>query len=101
MEKKKKDFASITGLPEELGIDADLEKVGQTLSIRKDTRRYGKPMTVVSGFEMERAELKQLASELKRRLACGGTVVEGEIELQGDHVERARGILDELGYRIA
>lgn len=101
MEKKKKDLSSISGLPDELGIDADLSKVGQTLTIRKDTRRYGKPMTVVSGFEMERAELKELASELKRRLACGGTVEDEEIELQGDHVERARSILEQLGYRVA
>ncbi|WP_225317639.1 MULTISPECIES: stress response translation initiation inhibitor YciH [Haloferax] len=101
MEKEKKDLSSISGLPDELGIDADLSKVGQTLSIRKDTRRYGKPMTIVSGFTMDRADIKQLASELKRRLACGGTVEGNEIELQGNHVERARDILLEFGYQVA
>ncbi|KAB1187688.1 MULTISPECIES: stress response translation initiation inhibitor YciH [Haloferax] len=101
MEKEHKDFTSISGLPDELGIDADLSKVGQTLTIRKDTRRYGKPMTIVSGFEMDRADMKELASELKRRLACGGTILDDEIELQGNHVERARDILEELGYRVA
>ncbi|WP_411964284.1 stress response translation initiation inhibitor YciH [Haloferax sp. YSMS24] len=101
MEKENKDLSSISGLPDELGIDDDLSKVGQTLTIRKDTRRYGKPMTIVSGFEMERADIKELASVLKRKLACGGTVEDGEIELQGNHVERARDILAELGYQVA
>ncbi|KAB1193424.1 stress response translation initiation inhibitor YciH [Haloferax sp. MBLA0076] len=101
MAKETKDFSAISGLPDELGIDDDLSKVGQVLSIRRDTRRYGKPMTIVSGFEMDRAEMKALASELKRRLACGGTVLDDEIELQGNHVERARDILDELGYQVA
>ncbi|WP_416840603.1 stress response translation initiation inhibitor YciH [Haloferax sp. DFSO52] len=101
MEKEHKDLSSISGLPDELGIDADLSKVGQTLTIRKDTRRYGKSMTIVSGFQMDRAEIKELASELKHRLACGGTVEGNEIELQGDHVQRARDILSEFGYQVA
>ena len=39
-----------------------------------------------------------MVSALKSRLACGGTVKEGRIELQGDHRSRVKEILIELGF---
>lgn len=96
-----KDFSSISGLPEELGIDDDLGRAEQRLTIRTDSRRYGKPVTIVSGFDTDAADLKELAKTLKQRLACGGTVTDDEIELQGSHDRRAREILTDLGYTVA
>jgi translation initiation factor 1 len=95
------DLASISGLPEELGIDTDLQKSQQRLTVRRDTRRYGKAMTIVSGFDLSRDEMKDVASVLKRKLACGGTVEGDEIELQGDHTDRVHDVLHELGYQTA
>ncbi len=40
-----------------------------------------------------------LGKELKKRLACGGTVKNGVIELQGDHREKAKEILIKMGYK--
>jgi translation initiation factor 1 len=37
--------------------------------------------------------LKELASLLKRRCGCGGSLKDGVIEIQGDHVQL---LLDEL-----
>jgi translation initiation factor 1 len=42
--------------------------------------------------------LKKLAKELKSKLATGGTVKNGRIELQGDHRERVKELLAEMGY---
>lgn len=96
----KDDFHSITGLPEELGIDADLQRTQQVLSVRVDTRRYGKPVTIVEGFDRD-TDVKALASDLKRSLACGGTVEDGAIELQGNHLQRVPGLLQDRGYDVA
>ena len=60
-------------------------------------KRRGKPVTVVTHLVLPELELKDLAGRLKRRLGTGGTVSEGEIELQGDHRETLPGILRELG----
>lgn len=94
------DFSSISGLPEELGIDSDLGRAEQRLTIRGDSRRYGKPVTIVAGFDPDVTDVKDLATTLKRRLACGGTVESGEIELQGSHEARTREILTELGFEV-
>ncbi|MFB6131308.1 MAG: stress response translation initiation inhibitor YciH [Salinigranum sp.] len=97
---KDKDLGSISGLPEELGIDEDLGRTQQHLTIRKDTRRYGKAVTVVEGFDPDVTDLGEVASELKSKLACGGTVEGEEIELQGDHVARVGDVLREMGYDV-
>lgn len=47
--------------------------------------RGGKVVTVISGLPMTEAQLQQLAGELKRHCGSGGTVREGNIEIQGEH----------------
>ena len=78
----------------------DLERAEQELTIRMETRRYGKPVTIVEGFDRSKRELKSVASTLKRRLGTGGTTEEGAIELQGDHRGRVPELLRELGYEV-
>jgi translation initiation factor 1 len=97
---EKDNLGSVSGLPEELGIDADLGRAQQRLAVRHDTRRYGKPVTVVEGFDLDGPELDRIASALKRRLAVGGTVGDGRIELQGRHDARLRAALDDLGFAV-
>jgi translation initiation factor 1 len=94
------DLNSIAGLPDELGIGDDLARAEQRLSISVDRRRYGKPMTVVEGFEPGAVDLEELASTLKRALAVGGTVTEGRIELQGAHDDRLRAALEAEGFSV-
>ncbi|MDX1745592.1 MAG: translation initiation factor [Halobacteriales archaeon] len=78
---------------------ADLDRATQRLTVRTETRRYGKSMVVIEGFEGG-VDLEALASELKAALGTGGTVKEGRIELQGDHAERVRELLGERGYAV-
>ena len=93
------DLGSISGLPPELGIDEDLGRAQQRLRVRTDTRRYGKAVTIVSGFD-DGVDVRELASTLKRTLACGGTVEDGEIVLQGDHAARVPDLLRERGFAV-
>ncbi|AFK21175.1 translation initiation factor Sui1 (plasmid) [Haloferax mediterranei ATCC 33500] len=93
--------SNITGLPDDLGIGDDLTRSQQRVSIHVDTRRYGKPMTVVEGLDLPRGELESLASTLKRRLAVGGTISDaGTIELQGEHSDRLEAALREEGFDV-
>lgn len=95
------DLTSIAGLPDDLGIDADLARSQQRVSIRVDTRRYGKAVTIVDGFDSSVTDLDDLASVLKRRLAVGGTVDETRIELQGNHQNALPNLLREEGFEVA
>lgn len=99
----KDSLSDIAGLPDELGLDEDFAQSQQTLTVRVESRRYGKPMTVVEGFDPDlvtRADLKELASELKRAVGAGGTVTDGHVEIQGDQSARLRAVLAERGYDI-
>nr|WP_254824675.1 translation initiation factor [Haloglomus halophilum] len=88
----------MAGLPAELGIDDDLARADASLRIRLEKRRYGKPVTIVEGFDD--VDLAALASELKRALGTGGTVDEDSIELQGDHADRVPALLRERGFTV-
>jgi len=43
-------------------------------------------------------KLKDVCRNLKFKLACGGTVKEGVIELQGSHLEKVKEELIKLGF---
>ncbi len=94
------DINDIAGLPDDLGIGDDLARAEQRVSVRVDTRRYGKAMTVVEGFDDSTTDLDDLASTLKGRLAVGGTVTDDRIELQGDHADRLPDVLREEGFQV-
>nr|WP_199174727.1 stress response translation initiation inhibitor YciH [Halegenticoccus soli] len=79
---------------------ADLDRAEQRLSVRVERRRYGKPVTIVEGFETSVIDIDEVASELKRKLATGGTVEGDAVELQGDHRNRVPGVLEDMGFRV-
>lgn len=92
------DDDSLDELLDELDGYADFDKAQQEVSINVDERRYGKTVTVVSGFDVPQSTLESLASSLKSSLATGGTVNDDAIELQGDHRDRLPELLDDHGY---
>ena len=84
------------GLPKELCVCDEMTREGQRIRVRSDKRRYGKFVTLVDGFKD--VDIDKIAKELKRRLACGGTLKKDTIELQGDHKSRAKGVLVSMGF---
>jgi translation initiation factor 1 len=65
--------------------------------VRRETKgRAGKTVTTVSGLALNRMQLSDLLSALKRRLGTGGAEKDGVLEIQGDHCVT---ILEELEAR--
>jgi translation initiation factor 1 len=65
---------------------------------REIAGRRGKPVTTIHGLPLRDAALRELASELKRRLGTGGSAKDGVIEIQGDHRDAVLAELAERGY---
>jgi translation initiation factor 1 len=73
---------------------------GQVARIWRDSkRRKGKTVTVVGGLRHDPATLERLCTDLKKHCGAGGTVREGEIEIQGDQREKVAARLQALGYK--
>ena len=86
-----------TGLPVEAIAWQDIAKSEQKITVSTEKRRYGKPITLVSGFD-KGIDIKEIGKKLKSSLACGGTVKNGVIELQGNHKSRAKEELINMGF---
>lgn len=84
----------VCGLPKSLCVCEAIEKAEQRIRIFVERRRFGKPTTIIDGISGGKGLVKQL----KTKLACGGTFKNGRIELQGDHRNRLKSLLVELGY---
>ena len=87
----------ITGLPVTAIAWEDLAKGEQKIKIATEKRRYGKITTLVFGFD-KTIDLKATAKALKEGLACGGTIRNQTIELQGNHRKQVRTILVKIGF---
>jgi len=94
------DICEVCGLPKELCVCEELVREQQKITIKLDRRRYGKMMTLVEGLNPNEVDLHSLVSKLKSACACGGTVKDGIIELQGDHRVKAKEILEKMGFRV-
>jgi translation initiation factor 1 len=62
--------------------------------------RAGKGVTLVKGLPLEASALLDLGRQLRAACGSGGTVKEGVIEVQGDHVQRAMDWLTKRGYSV-
>ena len=86
-----------TGLPVEAIAWEDFAKSEQKITVSTVARRYGKITTLVSGFDKS-LDIKATAKSLKEKLACGGTIKDGVIELQGNHKKHVKSLLIKLGF---
>jgi predicted translation initiation factor SUI1 len=82
-------------IPEE-----SLPKPKKPLKVIKEKRK-NTFLTLVQNLNYNDSELKSLAQELKKHLACGGSVKNGVIELQGDKVEQVNKFLIKKGIKNA
>ena len=72
--KKKKTTSQTTG------------KYDGIIRVQREVKgRKGKTVTIVSGFQINIVDLKDLATQLKRRCGTGGSVKDDVIIIQGDH----------------
>jgi len=68
--------------------------------MRDRKHRGGKTVTVITGMPGNESEMAALAQQLKKLCGSGGTVKDGNIEIQGDHCDKVQAKLTELGYKV-
>jgi translation initiation factor 1 len=66
------------GLPKDLCVCETIAKESQAIIIGIEKRKFGKLETT--------------------KFACGGTVKNGKIELQGDHKQKVKDFLIQMGF---
>jgi translation initiation factor 1 len=91
------DICPKCGLPKEACVCEGIAKTEQNIKISIVKKRYGKISTIISGIDPS-IDMKQVAKTLKSELACGGTVKNSVIELQGEHRKKAQEVLRKLGF---
>jgi translation initiation factor 1 len=62
--------------------------------------RHGKQATIISGFECDDEEVKNIAKELKMKIGTGGSARGGEILLQGDWRDKVVEILKTKKFKV-
>ena len=92
------EVCSTCGLPNDLCVCGEIEKEQQKIRIRLETRKFGRPTTIIDGLDDKTSNLQSIAQKLKGCCACGGTHKNGQIMLQGDHRDRVREFLIKTGY---
>ena len=73
---------------------------GRVDIVRQKAGRGGKTVTVIKNFVgIGLREKEQLAKEIQQACGTGGTVKNGQIEIQGDKRAQAAEILSRAGFR--
>src|SRR2546422_9809025 len=90
------DVCSTCGLPKDLCVCGTISVEQQTVKVRMEMRKWGKPATIVEGIDGKSVSLSDLATKLKTYCACRGTSKYNSIILQGDYRHREKKAL--IGY---
>ncbi len=92
------EICHLCGLVKELCVCETIAKESQKISVYIERKKFNKNYTIVEGIDEKEIDLKDLAKKLKSELACGGTIKDGKIELQGEHKQKAKKILIAHGF---
>ena len=95
------EICPVCGLPKELCVCDTIGKDDQNIVIRSEKKRFGKVVTIIEGFDPKSVDMNDLLKTLKRKFACGGTVRDNSIELQGNHKNDAKKVLIDEGFSEA
>ncbi|MEM2139484.1 MAG: stress response translation initiation inhibitor YciH [Nitrososphaera sp.] len=78
-------------------LTKELDRQSARIRISKDTRRFNKPVTIISGLQ-DNKDAPAITKKLKTKIGTGGTFKDGQIMLQGDHREAAKAMLVSMGF---
>ena len=91
------DICPKCGLPKQACVCENIAKSEQRIQVKTVKKRFGKIVTEVIGISKD-IDIKSTAKSLKNELACGGTIKNGIVELQGNHLKKVKPILIRLGF---
>lgn len=72
---------------------------GQVRILRETKGRKGKGVSVITGLPLNEFELAILGKKLKQKCGTGGTVKDGNIEIQGDMRDKLVDLLLAEGFK--
>lgn len=72
----------------------------QTAKLAIEKRRMGKVVTTIRGLSSADNDLKGLLAKLKNACGAGGALDGDTLEIQGNQLERLRGLLSDIGYKV-
>jgi len=78
-------------------------RMGRVVLRRETAHRGGKTVIVIHDFAscVTTQSIEELGRKLRRVCGCGGTTRQRMIEIQGNHTEKIRAILEQEGFRVA
>ena len=92
------EICATCGLPKPLCVCETIAKESQIIQVYIEKKKFRKVSTIVEGLDAREIDLKDVAKKLKSTFACGGTAKDGKIELQGDHRQKVRKSLVQMGF---
>jgi len=71
------------------------------IRIRRETKgRKGAGVTIIDGLVLEAGEMKALVKKIKQSCSSGGAIKDGSVEIQGEHREAIKVLLEKTGYTV-
>jgi translation initiation factor 1 len=78
---------------------APIPKSDGIIRIYRETKgRKGNGMSIIKGLPLEEKALKALAKAIKQKMGVGGSVKNGNIEIQSEQREKLKSVLETYGY---
>jgi len=86
------------GLSKELCVCETIAKESQKIIVKIEKKKFGKYHTIITGIDKKEIDLRDLTKKLKTKFACGGTTKQEAIDLQGNHKQKVKGFLVQMGF---
>lgn len=105
--KSKKRIDIVYSTNPNFSVDDELEDEQETLAPQHQNlrvlidrkQRGGKEVTLVTGFIGSEDDLQDLGKRLKQKCGVGGSVKDGEIIIQGNHLQKILDLLLKANYK--
>lgn len=105
--KSKKRIDIVYSTNPNFSVDDELEDEQETLAPQHQNlrvlidrkQRGGKEVTLVTGFIGSEDDLQDLGKMLKQKCGVGGSVKDGEIIIQGNHLQKILDLLLKANYK--
>ena len=88
------------GLVKDLCVCETIAKESQVIRVYLEKKKFKKNYTIIEGIDEKDIDLRELAKNLKAQFACGGTIKNKKIELQGDHKNKVKEVLIKMGFPL-